>query len=87
MASNALRQSTKSFHESQGQMNYLLEIFGDDLARREGYANLDGIEAVYFYLIHKFSWLPRDVRSMTFDDIRFVLSQELEGWTVPVDAP
>ena len=41
---------------------------------------LDGIDAIHFYTIQKFSWLPRDVRSMTYDDLRFVLSQQIEEW-------
>jgi hypothetical protein len=73
----------KRLHEADGDLNYSLDVFGDTLAKREGYKDLDGIEAIHFYLIHKFGWLPRDVRAMTFDDIRLVLSQEMHGWTLP----
>lgn len=80
---NELRKHTKAIHEATAQMNYHFEIFGDDLAKREGYKNLDGINAIHFYLIHKFSWLPRDVKSMSLEDLQFVLCQELEDWTLP----
>jgi hypothetical protein len=55
----------KRLHEAEGNLNYSLEVFGDAIAKREGYKNLDGLEAIQFYLIHKFSWLPRDVRAMS----------------------
>lgn len=78
----------KRLYGAQGDLSYALAVFGDTIAKREKYksSDLNGIEAVYFYLIHKFGWLPRDVRSMSFEDIRFVLSEELNGWTLPKDA-
>ena len=79
-------QNLKKLHDAQGGLDYCLCVFGDVLAKREGYAGLDGIDAIHFYLIHKFAWLPRDVRSMSYDDLRFVLSEELTGWTLPPEA-
>jgi hypothetical protein len=81
-------QVLRELHVAHGEMNYHLEIFGDVIAKREKYkdAGLKGINAVHYYLIHKFHWLPRDVRDMTFEDIRLVLSEELAGWTLPKDA-
>lgn len=73
----------QKLHSSQGGLSYFLDVFGDTLAKREGYKSLHGMEAIYFYLIHKFSWLPRDVRSMSIEDIRFVLSEEMDGWSAP----
>ena len=66
------------FHRSAGHLNYFLEVFGDHIAEREGYSNIDGMEAIHFYLIHKFGWLPRDVKSMSLEDVRLVLSQEMD---------
>ncbi len=67
-------------HEMEGVLNYYLELFGDHIAEREGYRNLDGMEAIHFYLIHKFGWLPRDVKSMSLEDVKLVLSQEREEY-------
>lgn len=64
-------------------MNYCLEVFGDHLAKREGYKADGGMDAVRYYLMTKFHWLPRDVQSMSPDDLRFALREELEGWTLP----
>lgn len=76
----------KRMHEANSSLNFHLEVFGDSLALREGYKGLDGIDAIRFYLIHKFSWLPRDVNSMSYEEMRFVLSEELQGWTLPAEA-
>jgi hypothetical protein len=70
-------------HISQANLNYMLEAFGNTVAKREGYKDLDGMEAIYFYLITKYSWLPNQVRALSTDDIRLVLSQEMHGWTLP----
>ncbi|NGZ86427.1 hypothetical protein [Duganella aceris] len=76
-------ENKRRYHEASGGLNYGLEVFGDVIAEREGYRSVKGIDAVHFYLIHKFSWLPRDVIGMSFEHLRFVLSEELEGWTLP----
>ena len=71
---------------AEGNLTYFLDVFGDTIAEREGYKSVHGIDAVHLYVIHKFKWLPRDVRSMSPEDLRFVLSEEMHGWTAPVDA-
>lgn len=76
----------KNLHSAQGELAYLLELFGDTIAEREGYKDLDGMDAVHFYLIHKFNWLPRDVRTMSYTDIRFVLTEEMRDWTSPKES-
>ena len=75
-------RTLKGLYGTEGSLDLHLHLFGDELAKREGYRGLDGFEAIYFYLITKFSWLPRDVRSMSREDIRLVLHQEMEGWTL-----
>ncbi|WP_039913137.1 hypothetical protein [Cellvibrio mixtus] len=73
-------------HSAQGDLAYSLAVFGDTLAKREKYKNLGGMDAIHFYLIQKFHWLPRDVQSMSYEDIELVLHQEKEGWKLPKDA-
>lgn len=70
-------------HTAQGGLAYMLDVFGDTLAKREGYKSLQGMDAIHFYLVHKFRWLPREVRSMSAEDIRFVLAEEMDGWSAP----
>jgi len=76
-------EATKSLHLIQDELTYTLDMFGDILAEREGYKGLDGMEAIYFYLVHKFSWQPSIVRGMSYDDIKFILSEEMSDWTAP----
>ncbi|MDF3822362.1 hypothetical protein P3G55_20845 [Leptospira sp. 96542] len=73
----------KKVHATRGNLDYLLEVFGHTLADREGYTDVDGMEAIYLYLINKHHWLPRDVRSMSTDDLRLALHVEMTGWTAP----
>lgn len=73
----------KRLHEANSNLAYLLEVFGDTLAKREGYEDLDGMEAIYLYLINKHHWLPRDVRAMHHEDLRLALHQEMQDWTLP----
>ncbi|ATH02743.1 hypothetical protein QVM54_27395 [Pseudomonas aeruginosa] len=71
-------------HTLEGELAYSLTIFGDKLAKREGYrSGLDGMEAIHFYLVHKFGWPPAKVRAMSSEDIRFILQEEMHGFTLP----
>ena len=76
-------QATERLYDATYKCAYLLDVFGDSLASREGYKEINGIEAVHFYLCHKHHWKPSDVRAMTSDDLRFLLSEEMHGWTAP----
>lgn len=67
-------------------LKYNLIKFGDFIAKREKYKEFKGIKAVYFYLIQKYNWTPSIVRSMSDDDLRFVLTEEMQAWTLPKDA-
>lgn len=79
-------KTRKRLHEAEGDLAYSLDVFGDHIAEREGYKELNGIEAVQFYIVQKFKWVPSVVRSMSYEDLRFVLSEEMSGWTLPKDA-
>lgn len=81
-----LYDSRRRYYEASGALDYHLTVFGDELARRQGYRSIDGLEAVHLYLVNKHHWLPRDVKSMSLEDLRFALSEEMQGWTVPAEA-
>ncbi|CAE6760768.1 hypothetical protein G2912_13955 [Paraburkholderia aspalathi] len=76
----------QNLHDAEGKLAYMLAVFGDTLAKREGYKELDGMAAIHFYIVHKFKWLPSQVKSMSAEDLRFVLSEEMSGWTAPAEA-
>ncbi|HBN8473745.1 TPA: hypothetical protein L3709_005937 [Pseudomonas aeruginosa] len=74
-------------HTAEGKLAYTLAVFGDTIAKREGYrSGLEGMEAVHFYLVHKFGWPLPQVRAMNAEDIRFVLQEEMHGFTHPKGA-
>lgn len=73
----------KRLYEAEGGLNYALAVFGDHIAKREGYKSVDGIDAVCFYLVTKYHWLPSQVHGMSHEDLRFVLSEEMSDWTLP----
>lgn len=73
-------------HFYEGALRFSLELFGDQLAKREGYQELAGIDAVRYYLMLKFRWLPREVKALSFDDLRFAMAEEISGWTIPPEA-
>ncbi len=74
----------KKLHEADANLVYSLDVFGDTLAEKQGYkSDLHGLDAVRYYLMQKHHWLPRDVKSMSYEDLQFALSEELAGWLLP----
>jgi hypothetical protein len=80
-----LYQAEHKLCKISGEMKYQLIRFGDYIAKREKYKEHKGIDAIHFYLIEKYHWLPSQVKSLNDDDLRFVLSEEMHGWTLPKD--
>ena len=78
-----MNKARRDLHTTKGNLNYLLEVFGDELAKRQKYKSRDGMEAIWFYLVEKYHWLPSTVRAMHPEDIRFLLDDEMHGWTAP----
>jgi|GEM_PF-3308637 len=79
-------EQDKRLCTENGKQAYSLGVFGDKLAEREKYKGVQGIEAVHLYICLKFCWKPSDVRAMTEQDLRFLLTQEMHGWTLPKEA-
>ena len=73
-------------HETEAKLAYTLDVFGDEIAKRQGYKELSGMDAIHFYIIHKFKWLPSQVKSMSTDDLRFLLTEEIVSWILPKEA-
>lgn len=72
--------------EVNGMSEYNLRVFGNTLAEREGYQAHEGIEAVHFYLCTTYGWVPSVVRSLSLDDMMFLLAEEMHDWKMPSDA-
>lgn len=79
-------EAEKQLYTSQGDLTYLLARFGDHIADREGYEEHRGMDAVWFYVVTRYHWQPAQVRAMHPDDLRWLLSEEMRGWTAPAAA-
>lgn len=75
-------ENIQRLHVAEGNLAALLEAFGSDLAERERYKDLDGMDAIHLYLIRKYGWLPRDVVTMRPSEIRLALHVEMQNWTL-----
>lgn len=86
MSKNERYATLRRLHQSSGELNYALEVFGDHLAKKHGYKAHDTLDAVRYHLMLKFHWTPSQVRSMSLDDLHFALAEEMHGWQLPKDA-
>ncbi|WP_230577672.1 hypothetical protein [Xylella fastidiosa] len=84
--SKEMNKVRRQEHIARAQINVFLEIFGDDLASKNQWNSLDGIEALHYYLMQKHHWTPAQLREMSYKDLQFALHQEMQGWTAPKDA-
>lgn len=80
-----LNQAREGMYNAQAKLQYLIEVLGDELAKRNGYS-VHGLEAIWVYLINKHHWLPRDVRTMGYEDLRLALHLEMDQMKAPKDA-
>jgi hypothetical protein len=85
MSNKKMNEVRLDFHVSTGKLNFYLELFGDRLKEREKYKVHEGLDAIHFYLVNKYGWLPAVVKSMSYEDLRFLLAEEMHGFTVRED--
>lgn len=71
---------------AEADLFFNLHVFGDHLAKTHGYAHHQGIEAVHYFLMLKHGWLPSQLKSMSAEDLRFAIEEDMAGWTVPPEA-
>lgn len=77
-----LRENQKKIALLDGEGMYHLICFGDHLAKKEKYKALEGMDAIHYYLIQKYHWLPSQVKSLNYNDLRFLLAEEMHNWTL-----
>jgi hypothetical protein len=70
------RDSRFHLRQLEAELFSHLENLGDRIAEDNHYDDLDGIEAVQYFLMEKHHWTPAQVKSMSWDDLRFAMSQE-----------
>ncbi|MCX5508368.1 hypothetical protein [Pseudomonas sp. BJa3] len=80
-------ETTLRLYQAQAEMDYILDVFGDSLAKEHKLPNdLYGMEAVDFYLMQKHNWTAAQLNQMTREQKRFALSSELAGFILPKNA-
>lgn len=71
---NELHSATERLFVAEAKLKSEFSKQGDSIAADQGYHGLNGMDAVYRYLIDKYHWLPCQVRSLSVDDLSLLLS-------------
>lgn len=70
-------------HKMYAHIAANLTAFGDEIARRQQYKKHRGMDAVHYYLVAKFNWMPSQVRALNTEDLIFLLKEEMADWSLP----
>lgn len=70
---------------NQGKANKLtlLHFYGYVLAEEEGFLVHKGIDAIHWHLVLRFGWPLSAVRSLSIDDLWFLLAERTYGIVLP----
>ena len=79
MSDDQMKAARHNLHHAIADIACALEETGDLLAKKHGYKGLSGLEAARYHLMQKHHWLPRDLNSMSNEDLQLALSQELSA--------
>lgn len=73
-----LHKAEKDVYQSDANMRYCIARLGDELAKREGYKGLEGMDAITRFLCDKHHWFPHQVRRLSTDDLGLLLDGDLD---------
>ncbi len=80
-------ETTLRVYQAEAEMAYLLDVFGDHLAKTYLLPpDLYGIPAVNYYLMQKHNWTRSQLEQMSSEEKRFALSAEMTGYRLPPEA-
>jgi hypothetical protein len=79
-------QASRRLEQANAELAFHLRVFGDHVAQREGYKVHQGFEALHFYIVEKYKWLPSVAKSLSNEDLRFLLEEEMSDWVLPGEA-
>jgi molybdopterin converting factor small subunit len=68
-----IHQVTEEVYVAEAKLKATIAQLGDKLAKKQGYKNLQGMDAIYRCLIDKYHWLPDHVRSLSVSDLQLLL--------------
>ena len=86
MALSEMYRTLKTLYQAEGQRVYCLAVYGDCLAKEMRYKEHTDMDAIHYYLVDKYKWTLAQVKSMSYEDILFVLAEKMSGWVLPKDA-
>lgn len=72
----------RRMHLLEAQALLHISMLGDLIAERECY-DVDGLEAIAFFLFETYGVKPVQVGLLSADTLRLLLNKEMKGWTVP----
>lgn len=76
----SLDEATMNLLLAEAELAALLEEFGDELGQREK-LDVDGLEAIRVYLMHKHGFELAMLEALSPSALRKYLSKEMKGWT------
>jgi hypothetical protein len=78
-----LWKATAKLRHMEADQALMVEAFGNELAKRKKYKSLHGLDAVHFWLVERYRWTPSVVRAMNFEELHFLLVEEMHDWRMP----
>lgn len=71
------------FNSANADLMTALSFFGNVIAKEENYLSHTGIDAIHWYLICQHGWLPSVVKSLSIDDLLFLMAERTHGMVLP----
>jgi hypothetical protein len=69
-------EATQQLLHIEADLIFFLHKLGDSIAKKKGYKDLDGLDAIRYFLIQKHNWTPSQVKSMNYEDLQLAMSQD-----------
>lgn len=60
-----------------------INIYGEDLKEKNGWNVSNGRDAITVYLVNKHGWTVEHARSLSYESLKFALTEELKSFAPP----
>lgn len=77
MSLKELHEHEKRIYHAEADLKLAISKIGDSLAKKHGYKNLHGMNAVTRYLADKYHWMPHEIRRLSVEDLSLLLDLPL----------
>jgi predicted nucleotidyltransferase len=72
-----LHEAERKCFISDAELRYITTRQGDALAKKKGYKDLEGMDAIIRFLCDKHHWFPHQVRQLSTEDLNLLLKGDL----------